>query len=98
MVGVLLTGLFTIEAYPYYTIILGKSSLSGPTFWNWKWRREEIALSEIDKEKTLNRNFGRKLGFMIFYSLDGKKILSLGLDNSQINQILALASEASAVE
>ncbi len=97
-VGVVLTGLLTIQAYPYYTILLGKESLSGPTFWNWKWRREEIPLGEIDKEKTLQRNIGRKLGIVVFYAFDGKKILSLGLNEIQINQILTLASEVSAVK
>jgi hypothetical protein len=91
----LLMLLFVVAAYPYYTIITYEGKLNGPTLWGWLWRREEIAISEIDKERTLHRNIGRKLGILIFYSLDGKKILSLGLDDSQVDQILALVSEAS---
>jgi hypothetical protein len=35
---------------------------------------------------------------MIFYTYSGYEILSLGLNDSQISHILALASEASAVK
>jgi hypothetical protein len=90
--------LIIIVAYPYYTLVLEKNELKGPTLWGWLWRHEKIAFVQIDKEKTLKRNFGRKLGFVVFYSLDGRKILSLGLDNSQVNQILALASETSLIK
>ena len=87
-----------IPAYSYYTILIFKGKLSGATLWGWKWGREEMAMSEIDKEKTSHRNIGRKLGFLIFYSTSGKKILSLGLDNSQVNQILELSSFATSKE
>lgn len=79
------------SAYPYYTILIHEGKLKGPTLWGWRWRQEEIEISEIDKEKTLRRNIGGKLGILIFYSFDGKKILSLGLDESQIQQILDTA-------
>ena len=89
--------LLAMPAYPYYTIATYERTLNGPPLWGWGWRREEIALSDIDREKTLHRNFGRKLGILIFYSKGGKKMLSLGLSASQVNQILTLASDASAV-
>ena len=86
--------LITFMAYPYYTIIINENMVSGPTLWNWLWRRETIDLSQLDREKILHRNIGRKLGLLIFYSLDGKKILSLGLDGAQMRQILEHPSGA----
>jgi hypothetical protein len=86
------------SAYPYYTILIHEGKLKGPTLWGWRWRCLELNLEWLDKEKILKQNPGRKLGITIFYSSGGEKILSLGLDNSQINQILALASEASEVK
>ena len=94
-----IVGCFTsIGAYPYYTIVASKKSINGPTLWGWMWRRLDLDIAWLDKEKILKRNPGRRLGIVIFYTRSGEKMLTLGLDNSQIKQILALASEASAVK
>jgi hypothetical protein len=87
-----------IPYYPYYTIVVYDGNLEGPTLWGWMWGREVIELCDLDGEKIKNRNYGKKLGILIFYAKDGKKILSLGLDNDQINHILDLASEAQALK
>lgn len=85
-------------AYPYYTILIHEGKINGPTLWGWKWRRLELNLEWLDREKILKRNPGRKLGITIFFTPSGDRILSLGLDDSQVNQILALASDASAIK
>jgi hypothetical protein len=83
-----------IPAYPYYTLSVDSEKISGATLWGWLWRREEINLSEIHKEKVLRQNFGKLLGITIFYSIHGKKILTLGLDNLQISKILNLVKNS----
>ena len=86
------------SAYPYYTILIHENKLNGPTFWGWMWRREEIAVKELDTAKTLNNNIGKKIGVLIFYSMGGKKILSLGLNDAQVRQILDLADKAQSAQ
>ncbi|PKN95324.1 MAG: hypothetical protein CVU44_01185 [Chloroflexi bacterium HGW-Chloroflexi-6] len=80
-------------AYPYYTVIIHDSKLSGATLWGWMWKRTEINLKEIDKDKALRQNLGRIFGITAIESADGTKILTLGLDNLQIRKILEFTSE-----
>ncbi len=80
-------------AYPYYTVIILDSKINGATLWGWMWKRTEISVNEIDREKVLQRNFLRSLGITMFKSADGTKILTLGLDDSQIKQIVEYAGK-----
>ncbi len=96
--GTAIWWLSTTLAYPYYTIIVKENMLNGPTLWGWMWRREEIAVKELDTAKTLNNNIGKKIGVLIFYSMGGKKILSLGLNDAQVRQILDLADKAQSAQ
>lgn len=86
------------SAYPYYTILIYENKLNGPTLWGWMWKRLDLDLVWLDKEKTLKRNPGWRLGIVIFYTRGGEKMLTLGLDDAQINQILAFTPESSAVK
>lgn len=83
--------------YPFYTIVTWNGKINGPGVWNsWaggKRRRVEINLKDIDKEKVLRRNPGAFLGITILYSKSGAKILTLGLDKWQLEEILALADK-----
>jgi hypothetical protein len=80
--------LSSFVAYPYYALSKDKDSISGATLWGWRWRKEQISLREISHEKVLRQNIGKKLGIIILYSTHDKKILTLGLSNSQLSQIL----------
>jgi hypothetical protein len=77
-----------IISYPYYTLSIDHEKISGGTLWGWLWRIEEIKLSEISREKTASQTLGKLIGITVIYSMQGKKILTLGLNDSQISKIL----------
>lgn len=80
-------------AYPYYTVIILDSKINGATLWGWMWKRTEISINDVDKEKVLQRNLWRSLGITVMKSASGTKILTLGLDDSQIKQIFEYADK-----
>lgn len=80
-------------AYPYYTVIILDSRINGATLWGWMWKRTEIGVGEIDREKVLQHNFWRSLGITMFKSVGGTKILTLGLADEQIKQIFEYADK-----
>jgi hypothetical protein len=86
-----LTLFLCLITYPYYTLSTDGIIISGATRWGWFWRREEIRLTDIDAEKVMEQTLGRSLGIVIIYSTQGKKILTLGLSDSQISGILESA-------
>jgi hypothetical protein len=75
-------------AYPYYTVILHEGKIIGATLWGWMWKRTEIDVNELVSDNVLKPSLGRSLKITIFKSASGKKILTLGLNNLQIKQIL----------
>ena len=89
---IMLASIFYLE-YPYYTVLLIDSKMNGASLWGWMWRRSEISLNEIDKEKVLQQNLFRILGITMFKSASGEKILTLGLDDLQIKQIIEHANK-----
>jgi hypothetical protein len=82
-------------AYPYYTIGISSGKLNGATQWGWMWRRTEINLNEIDKDKVLRQKLGRRFGVTVIHSTAGIKILTIGLDDTQISRILGPSNEIS---
>jgi hypothetical protein len=87
---------FLFEAvvlYPYHTLSIDGEKISGATLWGWLWRREEIRLSEISRERIMKQNLGRLAGITILYSKQGEKILTLGLSDSQISRIMELSKD-----
>lgn len=87
---ILLVSLFFL-AYPYYTVIILNSTINGATLWGWMWKRTEISINDVDKEKVLQRNLWRNLGITVIKSTNGTKILTLGLDDSQTKHIFEYA-------
>ncbi|MBI5933193.1 MAG: hypothetical protein HY867_05760 [Chloroflexi bacterium] len=87
-----------VSSYLYYTLFIHDGKLFGPTLWGWRWRRLDLDLVWLNKEKILTRNPVRKLGIVVFYTHGGEKILALGLNDAQVNQILDLASQAQTVK
>lgn len=82
-------------AYPYYIVAASSDKVNGATRWGWLWKRTEIRLDEIDKEKLSRQRFGKKLGVTVIYSTNGTKILTLGLSEQQLSEIVMLAKKAS---
>jgi hypothetical protein len=83
----------TISEYPCFTLSIDDKKMRGARLLG-GWSREEIFLSEINQDKVLQKNLVGFLGITIFYSTQGKKILTLGLDNGQITKILELAKSS----
>ena len=78
-----------IPSYPYYAVSVDNKKISGAPLWGrWERRREEIELSEINQDKIVQNNFWKFLGITILYSKQGKKILTLGLNDIQLLNIL----------
>ena len=81
----------TPSMYPYFTIAIFNNVISGATLWGGK--RTEINLAEIDKNKILRQKIGRIFGVTVIYSTGKVKILSLGLDDIQLSEILELVDK-----
>jgi hypothetical protein len=81
-----------IPAYPFYTLSIYDNKLEGARLWGLSWQRTEMDFSKIDKEKTLRQNFLQKLGIILFHSINGKKILTFGLDDLQMSQVFKISS------
>ena len=79
-------GIVGVAAYPYYTITVLDDRINGPTRWGTFWMRIDMRFDEIDREKTLRQQFGRKLGMTVIHSRSGEKILTLGLDDEQLSR------------
>ena len=91
----------TIPAHPYYALSVYEGKIEGARVWGplwgslWGWggsvpRRIKIDSREIDKEKTLRQHLLHLLGIVIFHSVSGRKILTIGLKDSQISQVLEM--------
>jgi len=78
---------FAPAAYPYYIVVVSSDKINGATRWGWLWKRTEIRLNEIDKEKLLQQQLGKKLGITVIHSTSGIKILTLGLSDQQLSEI-----------
>ncbi len=88
--------LFLVPAtYPYYVVAVSSDKINGATRWGWLWKRTEIRLDEIDKEKLFQQRLGKKLGVVVIHSTNGAKILTLGLSEQQLMEIIMLANKAS---
>jgi hypothetical protein len=79
--------------YPYYTLARFESKINGATRWGWFGRRTEIAFKDIDVRKTSRQRLGILVGIFVFHSTSGAKILTLGLDELQIADILKISNE-----
>lgn len=86
---------FAPAAYPYYTVAITSDKINGATKWGWFWKRTEIRLDEIDKEKLSRQPLGKKLGVVVIHSTKGTKILTLGLSEQQLAEIILLANKTS---
>jgi hypothetical protein len=82
---------FSPASYPYYTLSVSSEKVNGATMWGWLWKRTEIRLDEIDKEKLSSQWLGKKLGIMVIHSTSGTKILTLGLNDGQLLVVTGLA-------
>ncbi len=91
-VSVLITPLYllalALAAYPYYIVATYNGKVNGATLSGWRWRRAEVNINEIDKGKTLRQGFGRLFGIIVVRSIRGEKILTVGLDDIQLAEIL----------
>jgi len=83
-----LLGIMSVVAYPYYTIAVLDDRINGPTRWGWLWKRIDIRFDEIDRERTLGQRLGRKLGMTVIHSRYREKILTLGLDEEQLAELV----------
>ena len=81
------------SSYPYYTLARFESKINGATLWGSFGRRTEIAFKDIDVSKTSRQRLGILVGIFVFHSTSGVKILTLGLDELQIADILKLSNE-----
>ncbi len=77
-----------LATYPYYIVAIYNGKVNGATLSGWKWRRAEININEIDKSKILQPGFGKLFGITVIHSISGAKILTVGLDNMQLAEIL----------
>ena len=82
---------FSIAAYPYYVLVAYEQKLNGATLSGMFWKRTEMNISEIDADNVLRQNLGRKFGIVVFRSKSGTKILSLGLEDVQVMNILEMS-------
>ncbi|MFT3894143.1 MAG: hypothetical protein QM730_21130 [Anaerolineales bacterium] len=80
-------------SYPFYSLTKDQEIISGATVWGNRNHREQIKLSDIDYEKTFRQKLGKILGIYVIYSKQGKKILTLGLNDLQISIILEFAKK-----
>ena len=78
----------TPVAYPYHIVAVSRDKINGATWWGWLWKRTEIRLDEIDKEKLSRQHLGRKFGVIVIHSTKGTKILTLGLSEQQLSEII----------
>ena len=85
--------LMTPAAYPYYILAVSSDKVNGATRWGWLWKRTEIRLDEIDKDKLFQQHLGRKLGVVVIHSTKGTKILTLGLSEKQLSEIAMLVNK-----
>ena len=86
---------FTLSAYPYYIVAVSSAKINGATRWGWLWKRTEIRFDEIDKEKFSRQHLGKKLGITVIHSINGIKILTLGLSDQQLSEITTPVNEVS---
>lgn len=81
--------LFTaIPAYPYYALSIYENKLVGAPMWGFAWQRTEINLNDIDRKRIAHENIFQKLGITFFYSTSGERIITFGLDDLQVSQVL----------
>lgn len=83
----------SVPAYPYYVLAIYDEKINGATLLGWRWRRTEINFTDIDKDKILHQSFGRKIGVTVIHSKSEVKILTLGLSDVQLSEILVLAKK-----
>ena len=76
------------SAYPYYIVAVHNDRINGATRWGWLWKRTEIRLDDIDIDRIARQSIGIKLGVTVIHSKSGTKILTLGLDEKQLDGIL----------
>jgi hypothetical protein len=81
------------SAYPYYTLARFETRINGATLWGWYGRRTEIDFKDIDVSKASRQRLGIVVGVFVFHSTRGIKILTLGLDERQIADILKSSNE-----
>lgn len=84
-----------LPAYPYYTIAINHDRINGPTQWGWLWKRVEISMDEIDRDKSLRQPVRRALGTTIIYSTNEVKIRTLGLNDQQLSEIMRSGKSSS---
>lgn len=83
-----------ISTHPYYPLSIYDNKLAGATVGGLGWKRTEISFSDIDKGRINRHSLLSKLGIVLFHSMNGETILALGLDESQVSQVLAMISIA----
>ena len=79
-----------IPAYSYYSLSIYENKFCGAPMLGLFWQRAEVDFSDIDKEKTAQKNFLQKLGIIFFYATSGEKIMTFGLDDLQVSQVLTM--------
>jgi hypothetical protein len=62
------------------------------------WKRTEMNINDLDADSILRQNLGRKFGIIVFRSTSGKKILSLGLADEQIINLIEMSKKQISVK
>jgi hypothetical protein len=89
-IGILVASLIL---YPYYAVSKDGENIRGATLWGWLWRREQIRLRDVYLPKIWRQALGKLFGIVIIHSIQGKKILTLGLSETQLAHILESAAQ-----
>ncbi|MBL8050800.1 MAG: hypothetical protein JNM46_06220 [Anaerolineales bacterium] len=76
-------------AYPYYNIVVSNNRINGATKWGLAWERVEIKFEDIDIARLSRPQLGKIFGITVIHS-KGSEILTLGLSNQQLAEIVNL--------
>jgi hypothetical protein len=77
---------FAPGAYPYYFIVASNDKINGAIPSGLLWERVDIKREDIDKARLSRQLPGKILGIVVIHS-KGRKILTLGLSNQQLEEI-----------
>ncbi|MBN1305073.1 MAG: hypothetical protein JXA13_11620 [Anaerolineales bacterium] len=85
-------GFLTFIYQPTFTLSYDGTYIERLGFWN-RADTKKIALNRLDKGRIRNQNPGKGMGIVFLYSLEGEKLLTLGLDENQLSQLFAFESK-----
>ena len=80
-------------AYPYFNVAVSYGKINGATKWGLAWERVELRPEDIDMGRLSRSRLGKIFGISAIHS-KGKEILTLGLSNQQLAEIITLANKS----